>query len=395
MNATKKTYPLLLQLFFSFLLSGCGDKIIVEGNNPGSNCIIKPALNVYLENSGSMDGYMCNGSQLKDAPLDYIGDLSEHTSVTRLNYINSRIIPCKDGLEQYIRNMNVGSFQKAGGNRVNSDIGDMLKMILQNMTDSTVSIFVSDCILDLPEANTQDFLTRCRISIKQTINNYKTKIQNPSVEIIKMTSNFNGTYFYPNRGSGSVHLQNVQRPYYIWIFGNNDLLTMLNASVPLSGLEKYGFDNAATYTQTVDLPYRITNKWGTGNTIRPTQNGLEATLNVDLRATLQTETFLLNPDNYSFNTPHLRLKNINPSKDIQYPHSINIVISPNIASGMYRLDLKASQLPVWISETNDDSGKDIKNNLDKTTGLTSLVGGIADAYQNNSVITTFTFTIRH
>ena len=40
-----------------------------------------------------MDGYMCDGSQLKDAVSDYISDLNRNTSATELYYINSKVIP--------------------------------------------------------------------------------------------------------------------------------------------------------------------------------------------------------------------------------------------------------------------------------------------------------------
>ncbi len=59
------------------LLSCSGDEIIVNSdNNPNQISDIKPILKVYIENSGSMDGYMCDGSQLKDAIFDYVSDLS-------------------------------------------------------------------------------------------------------------------------------------------------------------------------------------------------------------------------------------------------------------------------------------------------------------------------------
>ena len=43
------------------LLSCSGDEIIVNSdNNPNQISDIKPILKVYIENSGSMDGYMCD-----------------------------------------------------------------------------------------------------------------------------------------------------------------------------------------------------------------------------------------------------------------------------------------------------------------------------------------------
>lgn len=64
---------------------------------------IRPVVKVYLENSGSMDGYMCNGSQLKDAIYDYISDVKRESDTVELNYINNQIIPFTGSLNSYIK----------------------------------------------------------------------------------------------------------------------------------------------------------------------------------------------------------------------------------------------------------------------------------------------------
>ena len=47
----------------------------------------KPSkIKLYVENSGSMDGYMFNGSELKDAVYSYVSGLSTH-SIVRRRYI--------------------------------------------------------------------------------------------------------------------------------------------------------------------------------------------------------------------------------------------------------------------------------------------------------------------
>lgn len=114
-------------------------------------------MNVFIENSGSMDGYMCNGSELKDAVYSYISKLNRNTDTTKLFFINSDIIPYKKELRGFIKDLTPQSFREAGGNRANSDIGEMLKNVLESVSDTTVSIFVSDCILDLPQ-DAMDFL---------------------------------------------------------------------------------------------------------------------------------------------------------------------------------------------------------------------------------------------
>ena len=46
-------------------------------------------LNVFIETSGSMCGYMVDGSELKDAVYSYVSDLDGYVDTTRLFYINS------------------------------------------------------------------------------------------------------------------------------------------------------------------------------------------------------------------------------------------------------------------------------------------------------------------
>ena len=66
---------LIFFLSLTFLVS-CDDfRISWESQNYPIKKV-SPKLKVYIENSGSMDGYMCEGSELKDAVYDYISSLS-------------------------------------------------------------------------------------------------------------------------------------------------------------------------------------------------------------------------------------------------------------------------------------------------------------------------------
>ena len=378
------------------LLFGCGGDKIVVGSDNNVNPIsdINPTLNVYIENSGSMDGYMCDGSQLKDAVFDYVSDLSVCSDTTSLNYINNRIIPYKGSLEQYIKTMSPTTFQKAGGNHSNSDLGEMLSMILQEMTDTSVSIFISDCILDLPVSNSQKFLSRCQISIKNAINEGRNRIPNLGVEIIKMTSDFNGKYYYPN--GGVEKLKDVKRPYYIWIFGNNNILAKLNSVVPVNELKDFGFEGIVAYSKKVAEPYEIKNRSLTSTTINPTKGNYNATIRVNLSSTLQPETVIQDLSNYTFNNQSLVIEDIKPitASNSPYTHFINIVIPKGVNIAEDNLILKTPQMPDWVIESNDDSGIDINDNLNKTTGIKYLIIGVADAYKKDKVLTSLRFTVK-
>ena len=137
---------------------------------------------------------MCDGSQLKDVVYDYISDLNRVSSKTGLYYINSMLIPYNGNLTNYIKTLNPAAFKNAGGNRSNTDLGDLIANVLNEVNDTTVCIFVSDCILDLPAKDAQKFLINCEIRIKDEVINAQKRVPDLGVEILKLSSDFNGKY---------------------------------------------------------------------------------------------------------------------------------------------------------------------------------------------------------
>jgi hypothetical protein len=51
--------------------------------------------------------------------------------------------------------------------------------------------------------------------------------------------------------------------------------------------------------------------------------------------------------------------------------------------------------PDWLEEANDDSGKDVRNNINKTTGIKYLVQGVADAYKKQEQLVDFKFVVNN
>lgn len=396
MNKKSKISFVILATLSTTLLLRCGGDKIIVGSETNANPISsqKPVLNVYIENSGSMDGYMCEGSQLKDAVFDYVSDLSIYSDTTKLNYINNKIIPYKGNLELYIKTMTPATFQKAGGNHSNSDLGEMLKMVLQEMSDTSVSIFISDCILDLPVSNSQKFLNTCQISIKNAINEGRNRIPNLGIEIIKMMSDFNGNYYYPN--GGIEKLKDVKRPYYIWIFGNSNMLAKLNSEVSVNELGNFGFEDIVSYSPKVAEPYDIQNRALTSTTINSKKGDYYATIRVDFRSTLQPETVIQNLSNYTFNNQSIIIEDIKPitAQGSPYTHFVNIVIPKGVNIAEDNLILKAPQMPNWVFESNDENGKNVNDNLNKTTGIKYLIEGVADAYKKDNILTSLKFTVK-
>lgn len=399
MTETKKNYKfiaLLICILLSTWMLGCkSNKIEITSEDILSTIKYdKPNLKVFIENTGSMDGYMCDGSQLKDAVYDYVSDLNRSTDTTELYYINSKIIPYLGGLTSYIKDLNPVSFRKAGGNTSNTDLGNIIDSVLETVDANTVAIFISDCILDLPEKDAQKFLTNCEIRIKDEIINTQKRVPNLGVEILKLSSDFNGKYFYQN---GVIeHLEDVKRPYYMWIFGDKNYLAQLNVSVPFSLLEKYDLGGVVAFTNQSAVPFDILNNSLTSKLIVPSHGDYHVTILADFRTTLQSDEMVKDKKNYYFNNSTIIVNGIYPITDrkSKYSHFIRFTIPKGVNIAQDCLFFKTPPMPLWIVESNDETGTDIKKNINKTTGIKYLIQGVADAYKNEKISTTFNFNVK-
>lgn len=385
----------VLSIFLS-LISCRNDKIEVSSKHINSTINnTSPTIKVFLENSGSMDGYMCDGSDLKDAMYAYLSDLKLCSKSLELNYINSKIIPFNGELDTYIKELNPSSFRNAGGNRSNTDLRQMIKNVISNTNDTSISIFISDCILDLPAKNAQDFLTNCQISIKNSVISGRDSVPNFGVVVAKLTSEFNGKYFYPN--NTVENLNEVSRPYYMWIFGNGNIIANILDNAPLDDLRKYGFEDMISFVSQNNIPFDINNKTTTSKIINPTNGYYLATIRADFRTTLQPNSIIVAPSNYTFFDTSISIETIQPITAInsEYTHFITIKIPKESKTIEEVLTFNAPGISNWVYNSNDESGTNIKDNLSKTTGIKYLIEGIADAYKKDKILTSCKFNIKH
>lgn len=110
-NKLKSISIVISSLWLISIFMGCEEKPIIQWTpiKPCSSVNAKPSVKVYLDNSGSMDGYMCVGSELKDAVYSYVSSLTPFVQTTQLYYINSQIRPCNKSLQSFISKSSTGS----------------------------------------------------------------------------------------------------------------------------------------------------------------------------------------------------------------------------------------------------------------------------------------------
>ncbi|MDD4848252.1 MAG: hypothetical protein PHR53_05770, partial [Bacteroidales bacterium] len=176
---------IMILLFFSQCQSGGKKNEInrkkTNTNEISQNTFVKPIINVYIENSGSMDGYVKGVTEFEQTVYSYLSDIkiSDLTDSLNLLYINSKTIPWGSDIADFIEKLEPATFRLRGGNRQTTDISDLLKIILSETKENHVSIFISDCIFSPGKSrNAEQYLVKQQIGIKTNMAEYLKKHTN-------------------------------------------------------------------------------------------------------------------------------------------------------------------------------------------------------------------------
>lgn len=362
-----------------------------------------PVVNVYMENSGSMNGYVDGGKTMFQQDVyNYLSDVDISGIPSEMNmfFINSKIIPQKDfqksnTISDFINKLNPSSFRVAGGNTATTDMADIFKLILENTADDTVSIFISDCIFSPGSVSSPEaYLTNQQIGIKESFAKYCVDHPNFGVMVYQLSSNFNGNYYdYKNR----PHKYNGERPYYIWVMGNIYYLMYLKDRIPNakfqgSGVQNYWF---ASNFQLKEVAYSVLpaprlgsfDKVGKSDikNMKPDKNGefmFTIAANLRLLELILGDDYLMDTGNY------VQLINKELSDEIKIKIDRNTVakspathnISLKIVKGIQREEIKVVLQclpPDWGFEMTDDDDTQLTElNCNKTYGLKYLLNGV-------------------
>ena len=299
-----KFLPLVIAIILGviiipFLLDGNDGRYVVSYDEIEPVKTYRPSkIKLYVENSGSMDGYMFNGSELKDAIYSYVSGLSTHSDTTELYFVNSGIYNVKASLHDVIYAMSPATFHSSPGSKANTDIADIFSMVLSQIEENSVSILVTDAILDLPSGATEFFRTK-QTQIKSIFENYLKNNPNFAIEIFRMSSRFNGKYYYTG---GSVSLSDQQRPYYMFVLGDKQALSAANGIVAKSQIQ-HGVEDYYAYSSYTQVPFMVENKKKGGHNgqfdVRLQKRAVPVIAKVDLQYTLHDEEFLKEPNLYA------------------------------------------------------------------------------------------------
>jgi hypothetical protein len=380
---------------------------------------MKPKVNVYIENSGSMDGYVNGNTEFRGAIRDLLVLLKhDYEGKVKIYFINSDIHSTATSIDLSTFAQNIHLYWIVG-DRKNSELNNVFKMILNNTDKETISILFSDCIYSVSGKDALGVLHDQKSLTKDAfLSRWRQDSLKLATTIVKMKSKFDGIYY--DKDNVRTPLNVEERPYYICIIGNNDVMVDFNKKIPLEKGKIEGFDNKYIIStgKADDIYYSVllsTDNVGRFKASRRAStkdyvhgiedvnmktrgrngagsNTLTFAVAVDLKDIAAEEDYLMNPENYTLSDNNFRIKevkkveknNINASDWLRIseanPTHLIILEATGTATSNVKVSLK-KQMPQWIEQTNITDDKDIRRNLDKTFGIKYLIEGIAEAYQ--------------
>lgn len=409
-------------LIFNVLLSvtSCkGDRprdIRKEINEPVQTSAIPPEINkinFYFENSKSMNGYL-NGENFRQS----IGRILRRIEDDRLQsyFVNTKEYKVDKILDK-IRG-SVSEIRTPGIE--NSDHKFIFTNAIKNSSNNNLSIVITDGIYSMKDGNIADVEVDIQDAFEDAL-----KINEIETVVLKMTSDFNGTYYSEscNPGQKAIKINQI-RPFYIFLFGNKQVINKaLKDIVVINDLN--GHEDQARFMITKDLSVNYTvltqgeEKQGDfkqvnrtpivkeiGEAEKYTKRGgllkdsyLQFGIAVDYSKTSIPESYLVNTSNYSIldNTGYdiEEIKKVNvldkTSKSYKWIDSQNIkgkykythiivVKAKEKIYGDFSLSLNIN-FPEWIENTGTNNDCDIKKDTNTTFAFDRLMIGISKAYK--------------
>ena len=367
-------------------------------------------IKVFIENSGSMDGYVNGITEFEAALSNLLVDLQYKYSKENLdiNFINTKIYPSQvEELKEFAGTLEPSKKPYKVGNRSSSKLNEILEMILDSTDQNSISILTSDCIYSLEKGKDTEGALEFEKSLTKGAFLQKSREFNFSTIVLKMNSKFDGTYY--DKNNKKTQLSNIERPYYFWIIGQDEILEKFQKNINMKELK--GFKNSyfLSNSQENKQPYFTlltkTNNKGTFkktdksskvirsiNSIKYNIDGVfQFAIAIDLSHVPVDKSYLINPKNYSadgFIVESIKTVDISAISDKDFhtienttaTHIITISTSKDITSRDLNLEL-SNKIPFWVEDSHSNDDSDIKNQLNKTFGLLYLVIGVSEAYK--------------
>lgn len=403
---------------------GVSQQAAPDGGNGVYPTTPNPVINVYLEISGSMNGYVNGGtSTFQQVVKEYLSGINNASFASAVNYfyISNKPTPKGNDLNAFITRLTPANFGAAGGGAT-TDIGGLFKSILGGMDNNTISIFISDCIIS-PGSNkdTKAYARGQMTDVRDAIVGYTNQYDDLACLVYQFDSGFKGRYFdFENRARNV----DMQRPFYIWVFGHTALVARLKLDyVPDTDFQVAPIRNEWMIFNTPLSALQSNNKFGlllsnnakNGNYTRVDATTMRGVQKVDgayrfsFGAWMQTAQFLMGDDYVEDTNNYCQIigKAVKEKfygeieKDYTqtspYTEIYRVYSDSPFQKGTFSLAF-IPKVPKWAYDCSDDDDRTFNGTNDnKTYGLQYIFDGVYNGFNAGghiNILAEFDFDIK-
>jgi hypothetical protein len=417
--------------FLGFNLVGCSSKHHNSELSPQVESVIIPSIKFYIDNSASMDGYLNPNSNFPNTITRILGELTDGygRGTVEAKLANSKIFPLKEiNVSNFAGSLYASSplWTTGGKQRYITDMMSIMDSILRVHKENDVSIFVTDAIyaLDGVKSSAAKINASRELTEHAFLSHRNTKPF--SVLLFKYSTPFNGKYYQANQGECNL---NCSRPYYIFVVGKSTAISQVINKVNFQGYEHSYFLTSENLTQSLQWSIPLMSnivgsvKGGRPSPIdksvhglamaKPRNGQLRFSIVVSYKNTPLLEDAVILPAGYQISNSsfNIGVEKYNPTKvtkndAVFLDQSLNdlsknsVVIFLSMNSNIGKDTLMVSMMknvPAWVDVVNSSDDSKIASDTfeqKRTYGLSRLIGGIYDAFNQFSDRSNKYFTIK-
>lgn len=400
---------LLIILIIGLLFFGKGSARVPEhskldgtskilGSKSSDESLKKYAVNFYMENSASMDGYVNGSTEFKDVLGKMIVSAHHSCKSASLFFVNDKIYETTDNAISFIQMLSPSKIKV--GNVGATDVNQIFRNILARMGKNDISVLFSDCIYSV--RNVTNELDNAKNATTDAF--LQAMGKNPSVAtiILQFVSRFDGYYY--DRNDSPMRCDSL-RPFYVVIIGNRDALKKLYDTFNIASLPELKNKCLLSYeswTLNSDNACIVISDNTNARRIKAMKNFLDVEkislerdcstltfgVGVDFSNMFVDDTYAADASNYTVEPEGYKVKSVvkasssatgDFSETPRMPYVLSLEVPVNNFAPSITITLNKA-IPAWVkkSNVNDDAG--FVPSPTQSFAIQKMVEGIAAAY---------------
>ncbi|MBR6715093.1 MAG: hypothetical protein IKI83_01415 [Prevotella sp.] len=374
---------------------------------------LSPAnIQIFMENSGSMDGYVNLNSEFKDALGKIIVKSDNYCHSINLYFVNEQIYDVqetalKGNVNNFVSQLNASNMKV--GSTASSNINKIFSLVLDKTNKDTISILFSDFVYSIKGTDVSNQVANAKNATMGAFMNAIKKDPNFATIILQCSSQFQGKYY--DRNDNPISYTGI-RPYYIFIMGSYEQLRYIDKKLELNktktgipGLMNKYLLSSKTWILNENTVQVLTSSYTNSQLIKPERNGYDIdyfkfdknenswwfAYALGINNLFVDSSYLTDKTNYEIVPNDIQLLKAEFTNDQAAINEVTQFVSPLVLQ--FRLNrssqtsnLKVSilnKIPSWVAEANISDDLGTVPSPSQTFAISSLIEGVYEAFKSH------------